>query len=281
MVMVVMVVMPVMAVPVMMMLMSPGLSLLLFSRNRLNTLHPTGRSRYLIEIKHSGIQYLIQVNISIVALDDAGRRLYSRYDSADTRPLFRSHLRCLVEQNDVAELYLLEDKVFDIILVQIFLHKTVSAGKFVLKPEGVHYSNHTVQTWHGTVILQSGIHSGHSAYRTGNRLRLADPAGFYDDVVEAVHPYQLGNLVHQVCLQSTADTAVLKSNQTVVLSAYDPTFLNKSGIYVDFSDIVYDDGKPYTFPVGKDPVHQRCFPAAQISGKEQHRNFLSIHILLI
>ena len=198
---------------------------------------------------------------------------------ADAGAVGRLHVGGLVEQYYVAELYLLDDQILDIVLLQVLLHQTFSSGKLIAQPHGVHYGDYAVQTGNGAVPLESWIHAGHGADGTGNRVRLADTAGLDDDVVKPLHSYQLCDLIHQVGLQGTAYTTILQGYQAVVLSAYYPASLDKVRVYVHFSDIVYYNCKPDTFLIGENPVHQCCLPAAQISGKEQHRDFLSVHIL--
>ena len=159
-------------------------------------------------------------------------------------------LQSLVEQDYVAELYLLENQVLDILLVQVLPHEAVSAGELVLKPESVHYGHYAVQAGEDAAVLQPRVHPGHGADGPGYRLRLADTAGLYDYVVEAPHLYQLRNLVHQVRLEGTADAAVLQGYQAVVLSADHPAALYQVRVYVHFSDIVHDDGEPDALLIG-------------------------------
>ena len=99
----------VMVVMMMVMFMSAGLRLLFFRGNGFNAPHPAGRCGHLVEAEHPGIEYQAQVYLSVITLNDAGGGLDCSDDVADAGPLVRRDLRSLVEQNYVAELYLLED----------------------------------------------------------------------------------------------------------------------------------------------------------------------------
>ena len=46
----------------------------------------------------------------------------------------RAHFRRLVQKNDITELNLLNDKVFDIVLLQILAFKALSAAELVSHP---------------------------------------------------------------------------------------------------------------------------------------------------
>ena len=74
---------------------------------------------------------------------------------------------------------------------------------------------------------------------------------------------QLGNKVH---LEGTAYTAVLQSDKRVVGLRHYSALLVERGIDIHFADIIDNNGKANTFPVGKDAVQQGCFSATQITG---------------
>ena len=98
------------------------------------------------------------------------------------------------------------------------------------------------------------------------------------DIVEALAFHQLEKLFYQVGFQGTANATVLKRYQAIVFLVYDATFLNQVGINIHFAQIVYNNGKLDSLFIRKDTVDQCGFPAAQITGQEQHRDFFCIHV---
>ena len=106
---------------------------------------------------------------------------------------------------------------------------------------------------------------------------LADAAGFYDDIVEALHLHEFIYLLHKVGLEGAADASVLQGHQTVVLASDDSSLLDKVRINVDLSYIIDYYGKPYSFPVGKNVVDEGRLSASEITGQKQDRNCLFFH----
>ena len=238
--------------------------------------YPSGRSSHAFEVEHTGVEDAVKVDASVVAFDDFGSRLQGLDDLLDASQFFGFHFRSLVQQDDVAEFDLLDDKVFDILLVDVLARQVVAAGKLALHAQGVDYGNDAVQP----ADAVSGIHAAHRRYGAdglGNRLGLADAACFDDDVVEALHLQYVAYLFYQVHLQRTADAAVLQGYQAVVLLAYNAAFLDEVGVDIYFADVVDDDGKLDAAFVGQNLVDQCGLSTAQITGEQQYRNFFCIH----
>ena len=229
--------------------------------------NPSGRGGCPCEVEEMGVDELVQFHVAIVTFDDFRSRLEGMDDVTDALPFGRFHFRGLVQQHKVAEFYLLDDKVLDVFFADVLAGQVVAAGKFTLQAECVDNGYDAVQF--GCSIACVGFsHARDGADGLRNRFRLADTAGFDDDVVEAVHLQDIVQLFHQVHLQGAADASVLERYQAVVFLAHDASFLDKVGIDVHFTDVVHDDGELDAPFVGKDVVYQGCFPATQITGQE-------------
>ena len=109
-------------------------------------------------------------------------------------------------------------------------------------------------------------HAWYRIYSLSNRSRLADTAGLDDDIVELLKLYDIAQLLDQIHLERTADTAVLKSHEGVILLLYYPTLFYKVSINIHLTDVVDDDGKSDTFFIIKNTIQERCLAASQITG---------------
>ena len=108
----------------------------------------------------------------------------------------------------------------------------------------------------------------------GNRLGLANATGLDDDIVKLAQSGNLVDLLHEVHLESAADTAVLQLDEALVFLADDAAFLNETGINIYLADIIDDNGKFDTTIVRENVINESSLAAAQISGKEQDGYFL-------
>ena len=54
------------------------------------------------------------------------------YNLLDAFQLFGFYFRCLVQKNDITEFNLLDDKIFNVFLVNPFSGEVVAAGELVL-----------------------------------------------------------------------------------------------------------------------------------------------------
>ena len=219
---------------------------------------------------------LFQFHIRVITFDDLCARLQRTDDLTNPFQFFRTDFRSFVQQNDVTEFCLLDNQILDIFLSDVRAGKVIAAGKFILQTQGIHDSYDAVETA-DAVFGISPSQSGNGTDCIGNRFRLTDTAGFDDDIVETLLLHEFQNLLDQVSLQRTADTAVLQGDETFVFFAYDAPFLNQVGINVYFTDIVDNNRKADSLLVGKDMVYQSCFSTAQITGQEQYGYFFCIH----
>ena len=205
-------------------------------------LNPSGRGCNGVEVEHVGIQNFIEFYVAIVAVDDLGLGLEGADDFPDASQLLRADFSGFVQQDDVAELNLLDDKVLDIFLVNVLARQIQPAAKLVPHAEGIDDSHDTVET--GIALLcRFRSQRGDAADGLGDGAWLADAAGLDDDVVEALKGDDVLQLFDEIHLQRTTDATVLQGYETVVLLVDDTALLDEGGIDVDFSDVVDDDGK--------------------------------------
>lgn len=111
----------------------------------LDLLNPGGRCGNLVEVEHIGIQYLIELYVAIVAVDDLGLGLEGVDDLSDTSQLLWADLCGFVQQHDVAKLNLLNDEVLDIFLVNVLARQIQSAAKLIPHAEGIDDSHDAVE----------------------------------------------------------------------------------------------------------------------------------------
>ena len=173
----------------------------------------------------------------------------------------------LVKEYDVAELYLLDNEVGDVVFGKCLACKVQAAVKLVLKPDCIHDGADAVEF----DVLAVGGCVGElpvAAYGLGNGCRLADAACLDYDVVEAACLVYVLELLDEVHLQVAADTAVLQCYQRVVLLVDDAALLYEIGIDVDLAYIVYDNSEFYSLVIVEYAVEQGCLSAAQIACDE-------------
>ena len=241
-----------------------------------DALNPACGCRHFVKVKHSCADKSVKVDSGIVAFYDFGARLDSPDDLPDSGKFLRLNFGCLVEQDDVAELYLPDNEILYVLLTDVPAGEAVSAAELAFHAQGI-YNGHDAVEAADAVFAVCLSESRDGADGLGYRLRLADAAGFYDDIVEALHLHEFIYLLHKVGLEGAADAAVLQGHQTVVLASDDSSLLNKVRVNVDFSYIIDYYGKPYSFPVGKNVVDKGCLSASEITGQKQDRNCLVFH----
>ena len=78
-------------------------------------LNPLGRGCHSFKIKQAGIQQCVKVHVAIVAGDDICLGLYGVEYGAYAPQFFFAYFVCLVKKYSVAEFYLLDDEVGDIV----------------------------------------------------------------------------------------------------------------------------------------------------------------------
>lgn len=99
---------------VMMLVMTAGLRFFFVGRRFFDFMHPSRRCGYVFEVEKAGIEKFGKVYVAVVAFDYASFGLDSTYDSAYSSGLVGCYFRNLVEEYDIAEFDLFDDKVFDV-----------------------------------------------------------------------------------------------------------------------------------------------------------------------
>ena len=238
--------------------------------------NPGGAGGNLLVVEETGIQQFVELHVAVVA----GNDLCLRLDASDNLPnalqFVGLHIVGFVQQDDVAELYLLDDEVLDVLLVDILCREVCAAVEFVLQAEGIHYGDDAVEVGH-TVLRHLGSHAGHRADGLCDGFGLADTAGLNDDVVELLHGNDVVQLLYQIHLEGAADATVLQGDEAVVLSAHDAAFLDEVGVNVHFANIVDDNGETNAAAVGEDAIQEGGFAAAQITREQQNGNVVFSH----
>ena len=188
----------------------------------------------------------------------------------------RLHHRSLVEQNDIAELNLLNHKVFDIFFIDILAHQVAAALKFIFQTQSIYHGADAVEARHAVLHIFRAERRDRIdglCYRH----RLAYTTRLYHYIVEAIHRSNVAQLLHKVHLERAAYTAVLQSHQAIVLGAHHATTLYQVGIDVHLSYIVYYHRKAYAATIVQYSVHQCCLTAAKVSRKQQYWYFFPFH----
>jgi hypothetical protein len=233
---------------------------------------PSGRGGHFVEVECIGVQNAIEVDVAVVAIDDFGFGLYGVDDFADAAQLSRFHFGGFVEQDDVAEFYLLYDKVLYVVLSQAGAKEVFAAAELVLHTQRVDDGDDAIH-YRDSVANVFRSHCGDGADGLSDGLRLAYAAGLDDNVVEAVLAGYVAQLLHEVHLQCAADATVLKCYKAVVFFVNDAAFLYEVGIDVHLAYVVDYYGETYASFVAKNAVEKCCFAAAKIAGQQQYRYF--------
>ena len=180
------------------------------------------------------------------------------------------HFGCLVEQDDVAELYLLYDKVLYVFFCYLIARQSLSVAKLVLHPQSVHHGDYAVEPCEA-ILPVAWLHGRDGADGLGYGGRFADAACLYDDIVKLLHGSYLAELLHEVHLQSAADASVLQGYEALVLLSHHTTLLYECGVDIHLSYVVDDDGKFYTLFIAEYAIEQCGLSAAEVSCQQQHR----------
>ena len=147
-------------------------------------MNPGCRCGDALEIKKTGVDDVVERHIGVVAFDDACLGLDGADYGTDTCGFICSDFGNFIEQNDVAELDLLDDEVLDVVFAEIGLRQVFAAAEFVTHAQSVDDGDDAVETGNAvsSVLL---VHHAHRGYCLGDRRRFADAAGFDDYIVEA------------------------------------------------------------------------------------------------
>ncbi len=244
----------------------------------LDALDPAGGRRHLVVVEKVSVQQLFKRHVRVVALDDFGFRLKLADDGLYALEFFRRNFRRLVEEDGVAELNLLDNKVLYVFLVDVLHHEGVAAVELALHSHRIDHRHDVVEPA-DTVLRVEAAEGRYAAYRPRDGLRLADSACLDDDVIELLHPHDFVNLFYQVGLERAADAAVLKRDETLVLLADHSAFLDEVRIDVHLSYVIDNDGEAYALFICQNPVEERRLAASEIAGEQEHRNFFLFHYI--
>ena len=238
--------------------------------------NPGRRSHDALEIEEMRIQQAVQVHIPPVALDDFRLRLELADDSAHAAEFLGRDLGSFVQQNLVAEFYLLNHEILYVVFVYVLALEIQTAAEFALHPERVHDRHYAVEYGDAALrIARVEGRDGADGLRDG--FRLADAARLDYYVVESAGRDDVAELLYEVHLQGAADAAVLEGHKTIVCGTYHASLLYEVGIDVDFAYIVNNHREAYAFTVRENTIDQCGLSAAQITGEQQNRNLFFIH----
>ena len=106
-------------------------SLLTLHNIPLQAAKPSGPGLRLAEIENIGIQETLDIHICVIALDNLRLKLNLPDNPLHLLQRLRLHVSHLVQQKYIAELNLLNDKVFDIFFLKILSLEILSAAEFV------------------------------------------------------------------------------------------------------------------------------------------------------
>lgn len=227
----------------------------------LQLFYPCCRCGHLVKNKLMSVEQTLEVYVSIVARDNLCFRLDSANDLAHMQQFVSAHLRCFVQQDGVTKLYLLNDEVLNVLLINIFLCESIAALKLVAHAKGVNNRHDTVETRHAVFYILR-TERRERADGLCYRCRLTDAARLDNDIIETFHGNDIVKLLHKIHLQCAADTSVLQSHKAIVLLVHDATLLNEVCIDINLSYVVHNDGKLNAFLVCENAVEQCCLAAA-------------------
>ena len=151
----------------------------------LDAANPSCRHCHFFKIKQMRVDYLIQIHFRIITFNDFSPRLQRPYYLLDAFQLFRLYFRSLVQQNDIAELDLLDNQIFNIFLINVFARQVIAAGKFALQTQRIDYGHDAIQTAN-TILDVCTSHRRDRANGLCYRFRFADAACLDYDIVETL-----------------------------------------------------------------------------------------------
>ena len=125
----------------------------------LNLMDPGGACGNFLKVKHICIENNLQLYVTVIALQYAGAGLQGTNHLAYAQQLLGTYLGCLVEQNYVAELNLLDDQVLQVLLADILLNQVIAATELVTDTQGIDHCYNAVQLRYA-VLGVLGFHTG-------------------------------------------------------------------------------------------------------------------------
>ena len=224
----------------------------------------------LIEIEEVRVDQFIDIDFAVIGFDDLGNRLKGADGHLDLFEFFLGKKRGLVEEDDVAELDLLDDEILKIFLTPLGRLKGFAAAEFVAKAKGIGDGKNRVEVI-GFAVSPLHVFAFHIGDGLGDRDRLADAASLDQDVVVFLGRNQIVDLVNEIRFQGAADAAIGKRDEAIVTRRDDASFFYEIGVDVDLADVIDDDRHMVAFRVFEDMVDQRGFAAAKISSDQCNR----------
>ena len=215
--------------------------MVIFVNISIQLLHPSGGGSDLVKVEVVGVQDLADCHLTMSSLNDLCLGLKRADDLSDIDQLFLRDEVDLVEDDGVAELDLLDQQVLDILVVDIVIQESAAAAEFATQTSRVNDGYDVVQT---AELGQSGIVVGAVEHGDGlrDRDRLTNTRSLDQDVIELLLLYQAEDLLDQIGLESTADTAVLERYKVLVLFVDNAALLDQLSVNINLADIVDDDG---------------------------------------
>ena len=113
----------------------------------LKLINPCGRCSHFVEVEHVGVEYTVEVDVAIVARHDNSLGLDGMDYLNKMVKLLGTHLRSLVQENNIAKLYLLYNKILKIVLLKVGSAKSVATCKLILHAKSIDNSSNAVETW--------------------------------------------------------------------------------------------------------------------------------------
>lgn len=216
-----------------------------------------------------GVEQTAEGDIGIVAFDYFGLGLKCAYHALDASQFGGADFRDFVEQNDVAKLNLLYDKVFDVLIVDVGFGERLSAAKLILKSQRIDHGDYAVEM-RCAERCSLDAEPGYGADGLGDGGGFAYTAGLDNYVVKPAHSHDVFDLFHEVHLEGAADAAVRESHEAVVFGVDYAAALYERSVDVNLAYVVDYHGKFDAALVGEDMVYQSGFTAAEITGEQEY-----------
>ena len=226
---------------------------------------PAGRFHGLLKIETSCIEDIGDFDLCVVGFNDLSACLQAADDLFQKTELLRRDHVHFIEEDGVAELELLDEKILDILFLDGILGQTSAVLEFVVHARTVDDSDDVVEFHRKTCVcaLLTDVGDG-----LGNRNRLTDAGSLNDDVIILLCLGQLAKLVGKVVSQSAANAAICQRYKVAVLLCDDAALLNEVGVYVDLADIVDDDGGADAFVICKNVIQKSRLAGTEVTGDQ-------------
>ena len=106
---------------------------------------PSGRCGHAVKVEQARVEEFLEGNIAEIAFYDFSFRLDGADNLTDASQLFFRHLCRLVKKNHVAELYLLDDEVLDVVFLHVLPQQVLAVSKLVAHAESVDNGHDVVE----------------------------------------------------------------------------------------------------------------------------------------